>query len=459
MAERAGDSPTVSHLAQHSPLARRNSLILVLGFATIILIGTLLLRLPAAGSQRPLTWEEAFFTSTSATTVTGLVVITPSQDLSLFGQVIVLILMEIGGVGFIAFSVLLFTLIGRRVGLSGRMLVRQSLGVLDSSRIIRFAIVVLLTTLAVQLAGAIALWLRWRSTLGDVRGAYIALFHSVSSFCNAGFDLFSGTGENLFGYDSDPYTLIVMMILIITGGLGIIVGVDLLTYYWDRRLSVHTRLTLIVTLALYLFGMIIMAFDFHFEGTAFADMSLGERFWKSLFTVVSARTAGLTILPISELGNASVLTIMISMFIGGAPASMAGGITMSTLAVLMVAVHSTVRGLPRAVVFERTIPLETIAKAVAIMTVSTLVCFIVAMLLLANMPSEAFFPIIFEIVSAFSNTGYSLGITSQLNSASRIIIALTMFWGRLGPLTLVVLLAQREHPTYVRYPSEQIVLG
>ncbi|HEY53028.1 MAG TPA: TrkH family potassium uptake protein, partial [Caldilineae bacterium] len=328
----------------------------------------------------------------------------------------------------------------------------------ETSKIMRFALTVLATTIVIQLIGAVALWLRWRVTLGNLRGAYIALFHSVSSFCNAGFDLFSGTGPVLFGYGSDPYTLIVMMTLIIIGGLGIIVGLDLLTYYWDRRLSVHTRLTLILTLTLYIFGMIVIPLDFAFEGTAFEGMSLGERFWEGLFTVVSARTAGLTIIPMDQLGHASALTILVSMFIGGAPASMAGGVTMSTIVVLFAAVYSTVRGNPYAVVFGRTIPFETIAKAVAIMTVSSLLVFVVSLLLLAEM-SGTFFSIIFEVVSAFSNTGYSLGTTSELSSFGRLLIALTMFWGRLGPLTLVVLLAQRERPTYARYPSEQIVMG
>ncbi|RME80085.1 MAG: potassium transporter [Caldilineae bacterium] len=448
-----------SQLAQHSPLARRNSLILVLGFALIILVGTVLLRLPWAGSHRALTWEEALFISTSATTVTGLVVITPAVDLSLFGQIVVLVLMDIGGVGFIAFSVLLFTLIGRRVGYTSRMLIKQSLGVFEGTRIVRFTLIVLAATLLVQLLGAGALWLRWRSSLGDLQGAYLALFHAVSAFCNAGFDLFSGTGTVLFGYADDAYTLSVMMALIIIGGLGILVGVDLLTYYWDRRLTVHTRLTLVVTLVLYILGLGIVMADFAFEGTAFAGLGGWERFWRSLFTVVSARTAGLTIVPLSELGDATALTIMLSMFIGGAPASMAGGVTISTVAVLLVAVQSTVRGLPQAVAFGRTLPLETIAKAVAIMTVSSVLCFLIALVLLATHPSGGFLAIVFEVISAFSNTGYSLGMTSRLNSLGRLLIAFTMFWGRLGPLTLVVLLAQRERPTYVRYPSEQVVLG
>ena len=447
-----------SELSQYSPLARKQALILVAGFAAIVLIGTALLRLPISGSHRPLTWMEALFISTSATTVTGLVVITPALDLSLFGQFVVLALMEIGGAGFIAFSVLLFQLIGRRVGITGRQIIRNTLGVFETTRIIPFTLTVLGITIGIQLLGALALWLRWRPTMGDGEAVHRAIFHSVSAFCNAGFDLFSGTGQNLFGYDADPYTLIVMMALIIIGGLGILVGVDLASYYWERRLTIHTKLTLVLTLTLYIFGLAVVLMDPIFEGTTFVDMSWHDRFWKALFSVVSARTAGLTIIPIHELGEASILTIMVSMFIGGAPASMAGGVTMSTLAVLAVTVFSTVRGNPHAVAFGRTLPLETIAKAVAIMAVSMMVVFVVTLLLLADTAGD-FTAVTFEVISAFSNTGYSLGLTGELNTFGRLLIAFTMFWGRLGPLTLVVLLAQRERPTYIRYPTEKVVLG
>ncbi len=447
-----------STLAQHSPLARQQAMILVVGFAAIIVLGALLLKLPIAASGRTLTWEEAFFISTSATTVTGLVVITPALDLSIFGQLVVLALMEIGGAGFISFSVILFALIGRQISFAGRQILRNTLGVFETFRIVPFTLTVMAFSIGIQFIGAIALWLRWRSAMPDLQAFYLAVFHAVSAFCNAGFDLFAGTGQNLFGYDSDGYTLTVMMILIIIGGLGILVGVDLVTYYWDRRLSLHTRLTLVLTAALYIFGLLVVLMDPIFEGTTFVNMPWHERIWKSLFAVVSARTAGLTIIPLHQLGEASILTILISMFIGGAPASMAGGVTLSTVAVLTVTVYSTVRGNPHAVAFGRTLPLETIAKATAIMMVSILLILVISLLLLAS-TQGSFLDVVFEVVSAFSNTGYSLGLTGQLDSLGRLLIAFTMFWGRLGPLTLVVMLAQRERPTFIRYPTEKIAMG
>lgn len=445
-------------LSQPSTLARQNSWVLVTGFALVILVGTILLRLPIAGVGKPLTWDEALFTATSATTVTGLVVVTTAIDLSLFGQVVVLVLMEIGGVGFIAFSVILFALIGRRLGLVERALLKESLGVSETVRIVRFTMYVLSITIGVQLIGAFLLWIRWWPDLGIVRAAYLAIFHAVSAFCNAGFDLFSGTGTVFFGFGRDPYTLSVLMALIIIGGLGILVVSDLLFFVRNRRLTVHTRIALTLTVGLILLGLALVLSDEALAGTAFTGMSAADRFWTALFSVVSARTAGLTIIPLEQLSEASQLVLMISMFIGGAPASMAGGVTLSTIGVLLVAVVSTVRGLPQAVIFGRTLPFETIAKAVAIMTVSTLVCFFTTLFLLTGQTGNLF-PVGFEVVSAFSNTGYSLGSTADLSLFGRLLIAFTMFWGRLGPLTLVVLLAQREHPTLVRYPAEQIVMG
>ncbi|HEY0738999.1 MAG TPA: potassium transporter TrkG [Herpetosiphonaceae bacterium] len=442
----------------YSPQAKRNTLILVVGFALLITIGTLLLRLPIAGTSRSLTWSEAFFTATSAATVTGLNVVPTATGLSLWGQWIVLVLIELGGVGFITFSVLLFALIGRRLGIGERVLVQQSLGVLHTGQIARLALSVLGITLAIQAAGALLLWLRWWPSLGARTAAYQALFHAVSAFCNAGFDLFAGTNTVLFGFGRDPYTLGVLMALVIIGGLGVLVMADLITYPWDRRLSVYTKLILITNAVLTALGFLVVLADEQFAGTALVGMPLGDRLLVTLFSVVSARTAGMTMFPIDQLSQASALVLMALMFIGGAPASMAGGVTISTVAVLWVTVLSTVRGQPQGVIFGRVFPFETIAKAVAIMSVSTVVCFVITLSLLAIQP-RALLPIAFEVISAFSNTGYSLGETTNLTPLGRLLIAFTMFWGRLGPLTLVIMLAQVERPTLARYPAERIIIG
>ncbi|MBA3470634.1 MAG: potassium transporter [Herpetosiphonaceae bacterium] len=445
-------------LVPPSPKARLNALVLVIGFAVIIIIGAVLLRLPISGVERSLTWSEAFFTATSATTVTGLGVITTGQDLSLFGQFIVLLLIEVGGIGFITFSTILFSLIGRRIGITERVLLSQTLGVHKTGRIKHLVVRVLVITLSIQFIGGFLLFLRWAPELGPLDAAYMAIFHAVSAFCNAGFDLYAGTDTILFGFGRDPYTLVVLMGLIMIGSLGLVAALDIISWFRTRRMMLYTKLTLVINAVILLLGVPLLFIDELFAGTALRNMAVDERVWVSAFNVVGSRTAGLTIIPMEDLSQASQLIIMVLMFIGGSPASMAGGVTTSTIAVLFVAVLSTVRGRPHAVVFGRTLPLETIAKAVSIMTVSTLVCFITTLVLIIG-KDGALFKTGFEVVSAFSNTGFSLGSTGELNWFGRILIMFTMFWGRLGPLTLVVLLAQREHPTLARYPEERIVMG
>ena len=434
--------------------------ILIAGFALIILCGTLLLKLPwASASGQSITWGEALFTATSATTVTGLVVLNTANDFSFFGQIIILFLLQVGGVGFISFSVLLFRVIGRRVNLQTRFLVQQSLATGELSGALNLAIYVLGVTLSLEAIGATLLWFRWHRSMPQGEAIWYSIFHAISSYCNAGFDLFSGTGYTpLFGFGTDWYTLTVMGILILLGGFGITILYDLWSFGADRNLGLNTRLTLVLTAALSVVGVAVILIDPSFHLGVGATVPWAQRFFVGLFTIVSSRTAGLTIVPLEQLGEASQMIILLWMFIGGAPASMAGGVSTSTVAVILVAVVATARGHTSSVSFQRTLPRETIAKAVAIMTVSTVLVALVTLILVMNKEGPIF-ATSFEVVSAFSNAGYSLDFTSQLDEFGRLLIALTMFWGRLGPLTIVVALAQSEQPTLIRYPEEPVILG
>lgn len=435
--------------------------VLILGFALMIMIGTLLLRLPAASATgESIAWVDALFTATSAITVTGLAVLNTANDFTFFGQVIILILLQVGGVGFISFSVLLFRLIGRRVTLNERFIVQQTMGMPGTGGVVQLAIFVLLITITLELIGAGFLWLRWRTVMPDDQAFWYALFHAVSSYCNAGFDLFSGTEHDiLFGFGADYYTLAVMSILILLGGFGIAIHYDIGSYFrGDRSLSLNTRINLLITLVLTVVGVMVMLMDYKMYNEVLPHLSWMEQFAVSVFTIISSRTAGLTILPLENLSEATQLIIMVWMFIGGAPASMAGGISTSTLGVLIIAVIATARGRSTAVGFGRTLPAETIAKAVAIMTVSTLLVAMITLTLALTRQGDIFREG-FEVVSAFSNTGYSLAFTSELDTLGRLLIAFTMFWGRLGPLTIVVALAESEEPSLVHYPEEPVILG
>jgi trk system potassium uptake protein TrkH len=443
------------------PSPARGSKILVLGFALIILVGTLLLSLPIAteGPGR-LTWLEALFTATSATTVTGLIVVGTESSFSIFGEIVILFLIQIGGIGFITLSVVLFRLIGRRVTIYERILLSQTLGVEAGKGIVRLTLTVLLITIIIELIGAFFLFMQWVQIMDWTHAAYYAIFHSVSAFCNAGFDLFKGLDDPiLMATREDSIALIVMSSLITIGTLGITVIYDMIVWPRERHLSLHTRLVLPFTLALVVIGMVLVMIDEALvNGQALSVVPAGKRWLLALFTVVSSRTAGITLVSLPDLGEASQLMLFVWMFIGGAPASMGGGVGISTVAVVLVTLASTVRGHNDVRIFERTLPVETIFKAVAVLTVSAmLVVSVTITLILLNQGS--LFPIAFEVISAFSNTGYSLGVTSNFNGIARALVIFTMFWGRLGPLTLVVALAQRRRRSLLHYPEEKIIIG
>lgn len=434
---------------------------MVAGFAAIILAGTLLLKLPLATSgNRSLTWVEALFTAVSATTVTGLAVVSTGQTFSLFGEVVILGLIQVGGIGFITLSVVLFRLIGRRVSLYERNLLQKTLGIEGLGSVVRLTLVVLGTTVVIELIGALFLFSQWVRVMDWRQAIYFSVFHSISAFCNAGFDLFHGLNDPVLQYSRiNPTIIITLSFLITIGTLGITVIYDVVAWPREQRLSLHTKIILPFTIILIIGGTLLVILDEAFiDGQALTAEVADQRWLLAFFTVVSSRTAGLTFVPMDQLGEASQLIIYIWMFIGGAPASMGGGVGLSTVAVVLLTLQSTALGYRDVRIFERTLPTETIVKAVAVLTVS--IALVVSMtLLLVILEPFSLFDIAFEVVSAFSNTGYSLGMTANLGTASRLLLAFTMFWGRLGPLTLVVALAQRRHQTLVNYPEEKIIIG
>lgn len=433
---------------------------LIIGFALIILVGTILLMLPVATENHvPLDWREALFTATSAVTVTGLIVVNTVERLSTFGEIVVLLLIQVGGLGFVILSVLFLRLIGRRVAMRERVVLRQTMGVHRSHGILDLAISVLVVVLGIEFVGAVILFFTWWDDMGAAQAAYYAIFHSVSAFCNAGFDLFHGTNDpNLLATRADPIASVTLAVLITIGTMGITAVFDLLTYPKTKRLSLHTKFILPLMIAMTLLGTVILLLDEVFFSDFLATLPPGESVLAAFFTVVSSRTAGITLLPIGQLGQASQLILMVFMFIGGAPASMGGGIGLTTVAVVIVTLLNNVRGHPDVRIMNRTLPVETIHKAAAIVTVSAGLVLSVTLAILI-FDGGKIVPVLFEVISAFSNTGYSLGITADLNQISRALIVFTMFWGRLGPLTLVVALAQRSRHTQVYYPEEKIIIG
>lgn len=433
---------------------------LALGLALMVFVSTLILMLPAMGAERPLRPNEAMFTAVSALTVTGLSIITPATDLSLMGQFVLLALIQIGGAGYMVAAVVIFRLLGRSISFADRLALRDSFGLLDMNAILVLTRRVMTTVIALELMGAVLLWFHWRADLGPGRAVIFAIFHSVSAFCNAGFDLFAGT-PGFKGIPNDTFSLTVMGTLIFIGGLGIPVVTDiLLVLIRSRRvLSLHSRLTLLITGILIILGSAGLFFPETQPGGTLSELPLNRAITISVFQSISARTAGFSAIDdFYDLAASSQLLKITLMFIGTAPASMGGGITTSTLVVLLLGLWAFARGRETPHIFGRSLGAATMRRASAVLTISLAVVISVTWILLITHPGASLDSVLFEVISAFATCGLSLGYTSNLSIFGQVMICLVMFWGRLGAITIIMALAQLAPPRLVAFPEEQILM-
>ncbi len=429
---------------------------LVGGLGFLITIGTVLLMLPGVGQPTPLTFDEALFTATSALSVTGLSIIVPHDRLTLLGQMALLALIQVGGLGFMIFATIALRIMGRRLSFIDRLALSDSLGLLSPRSIARISTRVVMGALFIEGAGAVLLWIHWYPQLGTGAWWY-ALFHAVSAFCNAGFDLFLGRA----GYTNIPgdfVSLFILGTLIFLGGLGIPVLGDFI--FQRRRFSLHTRITLIVSMVLIVGGAVALLIGETGPRGTMAEQPWSTAVYLSFFQSVSARTAGFTPLAnFPDLRPASQFIITLLMFIGCAPASMGGGITTGTLAVLAITLWGYVRRLPAPVVGGRAEGAASDQRAVAVLVTSLVAVGVATWLILITHPAASLEEALLEVVSAFATTGLSLAFTDDLTFFGQVVIMLMMFWGRLGALTIVLALARRSHPQPVFYPEEQLYLG
>jgi trk system potassium uptake protein TrkH len=435
---------------------------LVLGLAGLIAIGAVLLKLPGM-TAGPITWMDAIFTSASAATVTGLVVFNTATTFTFAGQLVILFLVQVGGAGLLVVWVYFVYLLRRRVTHEGRLAVVSSLGLERSAPVLFLLGRTIRWMLLVEVLGAAALFLVWslRGLQIDARLAFYAIFHSVTAFCNAGFDLFNGLPQFPNGIPGDPATLLVLGFLIIVGGLGVPVYLDLLNARrTGRRLRLHTRLTIRTALILIIIGWVALLLTEFWKGGLLSESAWLDRTVRAWFQSVSARTAGFS----SLVGFASMLpesrlVLIALMFIGSGPASMGGGITTGTLVVLFLAIGSHIRGRSQTATGGRAIPHAIVQRATVVLVTGVAVVIVATWLLLFSNPLSLDQGL-FEVVSAFSTTGLSLDVTPQLNTFGRWVIILTMFWGRLGATTLMVsLLGSRQVRSLVQFPDETVLVG
>lgn len=440
--------------------------ILILYYAAAIFVGTLLLATPWASRGQPLSLLDALFTATSAQCVTGLVVVDTGADLTLFGQLVILALIQIGGLGIITFSVYLFLYLRLGVSMRGRWLIQETLlhTPVDSWRNLLKSIVAL--TFVIEGVGAILLAFAFIPKFGWWDGIYIAIFHSVSAFCNAGFSLFS---DSLEGYWDSPLVNLTVMALIILGGIGFLVIRELLGIASARggtkaRLSLHSRLVLLTSGFLIIFAAVMI---YLLEAQdALAGMTFLEGMWISLFQSVTARTAGFNTIDLNVFRDPTLFLFLFLMFIGASPGSAGGGVKTTSLAIFIGILYNRIRGSDHTNMFRRTVPEEATTKALAlVMLAIILIATALFALLIVESPHviaedpRNFLRVTFETFSAFGTVGLSMGATGELTEAGKIIVIVLMFIGRVGLLTVAFAIAHRRHRVEIRYSEENIMIG
>jgi trk system potassium uptake protein TrkH len=439
---------------------------LILSFLIIILIGTFLLSLPYAARRQSTSLIDALFTATSAVCVTGLIVVDTGSFYSQFGQMVILILIQVGGLGIMTFSVFFYLLLGRSIGFRDRRIIQDTFSQFPIKNISVLLKSVFLYTMVIELFGTLFLLVGWSGHFPPMTALYFSLFHAISAFCNAGFCLFP---DSLVGFQSNILVNLSITSLIILGGIGFIVLREMVESGLRRnpflRISLHSRVVLTTTALLIILGTL---FVFLIErDNSLLKFTLGEQILISYFQSVTSRTAGFNTIPMVDLSNATCFILIILMFIGASPGSCGGGIKTTNLATLFSLAINRYKGRDRANLFKRTIPHETVARSISIILASGLAVVIITILLLitqlgdiSHTESRGFFlEYLFETVSAFGTVGLSMGVTSRLDLGGKLIVTAMMLLGRLGPLTLAFAMARRTRRAEFQYAEENIIVG
>lgn len=433
--------------------------ILAIGFAIVIFTGAVLLNLPVAtvdGSRTP--FVDCVFISTSATCVTGLVTVDTGTHWSYFGKTVIICLIQIGGLGFMSFATLFALLMGRRITLKERLVMQESLNYFNLQGLVKMVRYVLTFTFLVEGAGALLLSTQFIPEFGVGKGIYYSIFHSISAFCNAGFDLF-GDFQSLTGYYNNSVVILTIGGLIAFGGLGFYVWQEIYNYKGLKKLSLHSKLAILVTLILIFGGAVLMyILEYNNPGTM-KNMSMKGKVLSSLFASITPRTAGFNSISTNDMSSGGKALTIILMFIGGSPGSTAGGIKTTTLGLLVITVISAIRGREDAEIFKKKISKDIVYRALVITVIA--LCLVITDIMILSI-TEVGAPldfIVYEVVSAFGTVGLTIGLTTKLSVVGKIIISLTMYAGRVGPLTLVLALSNKKSNNSVRYPEDKILVG
>ncbi|MBC7361822.1 MAG: hypothetical protein H5U06_06030 [Candidatus Aminicenantes bacterium] len=434
--------------------------LLALSFLLAILVGTIILSIPVATTSGRIAFIDALFTSTSAVCVTGLIVVDTPTYFSSFGQTVIIILIQLGGLGIMTFSSFILMTAGRRVSLTDKMVVEGSFRpsvISDFPALLRD---VFIFTLSFEALGSLLLLVRFSHSFPFSKALALSVFHSISAFCNAGFSLFS---DNLMGFRGDLLVNLVMMVLIITGGLGFFVLQEVKLAVRNAlkkervKFSLHTKFVATITAAIILVGAAVIFFVDMNRGLS--GLPLKEKILASTFHVVSARTAGFNTVDLNSLSVASLLLLILIMFIGASPGSTGGGVKTTTFGLIFAFLRSRIQGYEVPRIFSRGVKNEDIIKAYTLVSLAMGLIFAATFSILLIQPQFSLKEVLFEVVSAFGTVGLSLGITPHLHPLSKLILIITMYLGRIGPLTMLYAFSRVKPAGHYQFVEESIMVG
>lgn len=430
-------------------------MVLSLGFAILITIGGLLLSLPfftKSGQATPLV--DSLFVAASASCVTGLTPVNTLEHWNTYGHILIIILIQIGGLGVMSLASIIPLILGKKIGMKSRQILKEQLNVESLEGMIVLFKYVLAFTFGTEILGALLLSIKFIPLYGAGKGVWYAVFHSISAFCNAGFDIL---GDSIFPFRDDLLINLTLSFLVIVGGLGFVVTSELFRRRSFKKLSTHSKLVIMVTGILLIFGTVMFLFLENEDGVLQYE-SLKGSILESFFQSVVARTAGFYSVDLSQIKDSTALMLMGLMFVGGSPGSTAGGIKTTTLGVLFLSTHAVVRGESEPVVFGRHISTETVRKALAIFLVSIFIILSVSFMLTIT-ESAPLVDILYETVSALATVGASKGMTPHLTDAGKNLITLCMYLGRIGPMTMAFAFGMKAKKSLIRYPESFISIG
>ncbi len=423
-------------------------------------MGTVLLLLPFSTYSKHLSLADALFTSTSAVCVTGLIVQDTATYFTPFGQTIILILFQMGGLGIMTFSTLILLVAGRKVSIQEKIILQKGFHPTSGMNVKSLVRTIFLYTIAIESAGTGLLFLCWHTKYPGLKGLFRSLFHAISAFCNAGFSLFS---NSFVSFREDLWINVILILLIVLGGLGFLVLSEAV-HFFPRlmrrrkiRTSLHSKMVWIVTLFLIVVSLVLFL-SIEWDNSL-KDFSVKEKILSSLFQVITPRTAGFNTIDLNTLGFSTIFLLILLMFIGASPGSTGGGIKTNTFGVIFAFMKSKIAGRESVSLFYRTLPLELIMRAFTLVTLSIGLIFLSSFALFLTQSGMSMKEIFFEVFSAFGTVGLSLGITPKLTAAGKVVIILTMFIGRIGPLTLLYAFSREKALGKFEYVEESVMIG